>query len=353
MIKEKVSIVVPLRNEESSIENFIKSLKNQINVNFEYEFIFIDGNSKDKTLNKLKKNLIGFSYKYKILVNKDGTTPKSLNKGIKNSNGDYILRMDCHSIYPRNYILSLIKNQKKYNCENIGGIVKTIPKNNSLISHAIAAAMSSVFCVGPSKFRISESLKNKKIISVDTVPFGCYKKTIFKKIGLFNEKLLRNQDDEFNSRIITNGGEILLDKSIVIKYEGRETFSKLFITFYQYGLYKPLAAIIAGKVYTLRQLIPLFSFLVLLILISSTFFYSVSIFLVLSLIISYIILSFVFGYKSLKSKNFKNYQKIYTFQFLFLLSALIIHSSYAFGYLLGLIKSLLNFYDNKDISISR
>jgi GT2 family glycosyltransferase len=71
------------------------------------------------------------------------------------------------------------------------------------------------------------------------VPFGCYRREIFDQIGLFDEELIRNQDDEFNGRLIKNGGHIYLIPEIVIDYYARGKIGKLSQMFYQYGLFKP------------------------------------------------------------------------------------------------------------------
>ena len=77
---------------------------------------------------------------------------------------------------------------------------------------------------------------------VDTVPFGCYRREVFDRIGMFDEELVRNQDDELNLRLIRSGGRILLSPRVVCKYFARDSLLKLWRMYYQYGYYKPLVA---------------------------------------------------------------------------------------------------------------
>ena len=93
-------------------------------------------------------------------------------------------------------------------------------------------------------------------MEVDTVPFGCFKREVFDKIGLFDEDLIRNQDDEFNARIINNGGKIFIIPELVIDYHARDTIGKVFKMYFQYGLFKPLVNKKLGKPATIRQFVP-------------------------------------------------------------------------------------------------
>jgi len=106
--------------------------------------------------------------------------------------------------------------------------------------------------VGNAYFRIGV----KEPRWVDTVPFGCYRREVFDRIGLFDEELVRNQDDEFNLRLIRQGGRILLVPGITSCYYARDSLRKLWRMYYQYGYFKPLVARKVGGVLTIRQVIP-------------------------------------------------------------------------------------------------
>src|SRR6185436_15046615 len=67
---------------------------------------------------------------------------------------------------------------------------------------------------------------------------------------------VRNQDAEFNLRILRGGGRLLLVPAVSSRYYTRERLSQVWRMFYQYGLFKPLVARKLGKVMTLRQLVP-------------------------------------------------------------------------------------------------
>jgi len=160
--------------------------------------------------------------------------------------------MDAHTVYPANYISGLVQWLIRSKADNVGGVSIVRPGDQSPKAHAIAFALSHPWGVGNSHFRIGAAEPKW----VDTVPFGCYWKEVFDRIGLYNEALVRNQDDELNHRLIKHGGRILLVPEIMSFYTARESLRKLWIMFYQYGYFKPLAARTVGTVMTTRQLIP-------------------------------------------------------------------------------------------------
>jgi hypothetical protein len=171
---------------------------------------------------------------------------------------------------------------------------------------------------------------------------------IFSEVGLFDLDLTRNQDDEFNARIIKKGGVILLNPAVKIKYFARNTFSSLYNMFYQYGLYKPLVNKKLQRVSTIRQLIPplfviglifggLFSFFN----INAAILYILVLFLYFTLLLSIAI-------KSIKSV--KDLKKIFLLPYSFL----IIHTSYGLGYIKGIFEFIVMKKDNlKKIKSSR
>jgi hypothetical protein len=81
--------------------------------------------------------------------------------------------------------------------------------------------------VGNSVFRTGVD----KVMKVDTVPFGCYRRDTFERFGMYDERLIRNQDFELNYRIRKGSGRNNLSFLIVIvRNNARESFKKLWIS---------------------------------------------------------------------------------------------------------------------------
>ena len=219
-----VSIIIPCRNEEKFIKRCLDSVLGQDYPKDKLEVLVIDGMSEDRTREIIKE----YSEKYpfiKLLENPNKFTPFALNIGIKNAQGEVILRMDAHAGYEKDYVSKCVKYLKEYNADNVGGVMKTLPRKNNLAARAIALCLSHPFGVGGSQFRKGTD----KPKWVDTVFNGCYKKEIFDKIGLFNENLIRSQDMEFNLRLKKAGGKILLHPEIVSYYYPKSNLKDFFL----------------------------------------------------------------------------------------------------------------------------
>ncbi|MGO9114285.1 MAG: glycosyltransferase family 2 protein [Thermoguttaceae bacterium] len=246
-----VSVIVPCRNEGRWIAACLQSIFDNDYPKDCLEVLVVDGMSSDGTRQAIEP----FAAKYprlRLVSNEKKITPAAMNLGIAAASGSVIVRMDAHVEYPGNYISSLVNLLAQSGADNVGGICQTLPADDSAIAKAIAVGMSHPLGVGNSRFRIGSAEDRW----VDTVPFGCYRREVFDRIGLFDEELIRNQDDELNLRLINHGGRILLSPRIVCKYFARDSLVKLWRMYYQYGYFKPLVVRKVGGVMTLRQLAP-------------------------------------------------------------------------------------------------
>ena len=247
----KISVIIPCRNEENFIGRCLDSILAQDYPKELTEILVVDGMSEDGTRSIIANTINKYPF-VKLLDNPHRIVPSALNIGIKAALGRIIIRMDAHNRYEADYISKCVKYMLEYDADNVGGIWVTLPARDTLLAHSIALALAHPFGVGNAHYRIGA----KEPIYVDTVPFGCYKREVFDKIGLFDEDLVRNQDDEFNLRLIKKGGKILLVPDIVSYYYARDSLSKVARMFYQYGYFKPLVVQKVGGVLTWRQMMP-------------------------------------------------------------------------------------------------
>ena len=214
----EISIIIPVYNEEKYIERCLNSLKEQSYPKVCYEVLVIDGGSSDKTISLAKKYHSIFDLR--ILNNKKRQVTYALNIGIRESKGKYIIRMDAHAEYDKDYIKNCISTLKSTGADNVGGVAQTVGLGK--IGKVNAEILSSKFGVGNSNFRL-----DSKSGYVDTVPFGAFKREIFDKIGLFNPELPRSEDNDFNSRIRASGGKVYLSSDIKFIYYCRESVQGL------------------------------------------------------------------------------------------------------------------------------
>lgn len=246
-----ISIVMPVRNEAAYVERAVKDAVAQVVPGHKLEVLVAVGPSEDDT-HKIVERLATENKNVRLIQNPVGVVPHGLNAAIRAAHGKYIVRFDAHSQYPPDYVAVLIDGLERLNADNVGGVWETLPANDSEKAWAIAQVLSSGLGVGNAHFRTGAETERE----VDTVPYGCFRRELFYRIGLFDEELLRNQDDEHNGRIIKNGGKIFLLPQLRIKYFSRDTIAKLWRMYREYGLFKPLVNVKLGAPATLRQFVP-------------------------------------------------------------------------------------------------
>ena len=249
--RPRVSVVVPCRNEERYIGACLESILDGDYPSDRLEVLVADGMSDDGTRG-IVADYASRHRAVRLLDNPRRITPAAMNIAVRAATGDVVVRMDAHVVYPRDYIARLVAIQAEVGADNVGGVIVTLPGDDTATARAIAVALSHRFGVGNSYFRIGTSERRW----VDTVAFGCFRREIFARIGLFDEELVRNQDEEFNFRLSRNGGRILLVPDVVARYYARGSLRKVARMFYQYGYFKPLVARKVGRVMTVRQVIP-------------------------------------------------------------------------------------------------
>jgi glycosyltransferase involved in cell wall biosynthesis len=251
MSKPFVSVIVPCWNEIRFIEKCLDTVIASTYPADRMEVLVVDGRSDDGT-RKVITSAAAKDRRITLIENPRRTAPAAMNIGIARARGDVIMRMDAHCEYPPDYIPSLVSALETTGAANVGGVTSVVPAANTPVAKAIAVALSHAAGMGDSHFRIGA----KEARWVDTVPFGCWKRETFERVGLFDESLPRNQDDEFNMRLARSGGRILLVPTVVTRYFGRETLAQLRRMFYQYGYFKPLTAIRSGSKLRPRQYAP-------------------------------------------------------------------------------------------------
>lgn len=253
MIFPQVSVIVPCRNEQRHIKTLLDNLLAMDYPKEKLEIIVADGMSDDGTT-EIIEEICRVNSHVRLVQNEEKIVSFALNRAIKIANGEFIIRMDAHAIYPNDYIFTLISVALTTGADNVGAMWETIPGADSLVAKAISIATSHSFGVGNATYRLPND--SNVPIEVDTVPFGCFPKRVFKAIGYFDEDLVRNQDNEFNERLLKSGGKILLIPDLKIKYFARENYPKLWKMFFQYAYFGPLVDKKLRRLPRLRRFIP-------------------------------------------------------------------------------------------------
>jgi len=318
-----------MRNEAAFVGACLDSLLDQLTDLQDVEILCVDGASKDKT----RDIVITYAAKdsrVRLIDNPQKIVPTAMNTAIRQSRGDIIIRLDCHAEYGKNYIKNCIEVLQRTEADNVGGYITTAPIKDTRVARAIVATTSSRFGVGGSSFRTGGGEQE-----VDTVPFGCFRRDVFERFGMYDERLVRNQDIELNSRIRKGGGKIVISPSIKLTYYTRSTFTGLRQQAFNNGLWNPYTIYLTGGGLRLRHFIPLSFVLSLLCLaIGGLFFHPLWYLLAIELL-AYLSAA---GFVSLQLRKEAN-----TSWLLLLLSFIQLHLSYGLGSLWGLLSAPFKF----------
>jgi len=226
-----ISVIIPIRNEGTFIRRSLGAVFAQDYPADKMEILVVDGRSTDNT-REIVGELQSQHPALKLLDNPGRIVPTGMNIALREARGDIIIRVDGHCEIATDYVRRCIKHLEEEEIDGVGGPIETI--GNSYLARAIAVAMSSAFGVGGAAFRTIED----RTMHVDTVAFPAYTRKAIEKAGLYDEELVRNQDDEYNYRLRKLGGKILLTPDIRSRYYSRGSIWKLWRQYFQYGYWK-------------------------------------------------------------------------------------------------------------------
>lgn len=232
--KYKVSIIVPCYNEESTIQLLLDAVLKQQFSTEKMEVVIADAESQDAT----RKKIAEFQQAHpqlaiKVVENPQRTIPAAVNAAAKATSGEYLVRLDAHSVPYPDYIATCLKDLEEGKGANVGGVWEIKAGSDTAMARAIAAAAANPLAVGDARYRYSTQGGE-----VDTVPFGSFRRDLFFAVGAFNESLLSNEDYEFNVRIKQQGGKIWLDPAIRCVYFARKNLRDLAKQYWRYGFWK-------------------------------------------------------------------------------------------------------------------
>jgi succinoglycan biosynthesis protein ExoA len=226
-----ISIIAPMFNETGHVDGFVADVAAQ-DFGGDIELLVADGGSEDGSVERLTNACQKAEVDLTVIDNPARWVSAGLNACLERARGDLIVRLDCHSRYPADYLRLCAAAAEETGAWNVGGVV--LPEGITEIERAVACAMDSPF--GGIGWTRQAGIGDR--IEVDTVTYGAFRPEAFKRAGGFDESLVRNQDDEFNLRLRRAGGTIVLDPAIKVWYRPRGSLAKVFRQYYEYGRWK-------------------------------------------------------------------------------------------------------------------
>jgi GT2 family glycosyltransferase len=224
-----VSVVIPVRNEAATITALLDTVLAQDYPANRFEVLVVDGDSHDGTPAVIE-TYARRDPRVRLLHNPRRIVPTALNIAIRAARGAIICRIDGHTRVAIDYVRIGVETLQRTGADNVGGPMHAV--GGGWFGDAVAAATSSRFGIG-SYFHYGTEERE-----VDTVYLGMWPRQVFERVGLFDEELVRNQDDEFNYRLRKAGGRVLMTPAMRSWYQNRQSLTGLLRQFYQYGQWK-------------------------------------------------------------------------------------------------------------------
>lgn len=242
-----VSYVMPVLNEVHHIEAAVLSLIDQDYAG-SFEVVLALGPSVDGT-NQVLDRLSHADPRIRLIENELGSTPGGLNAAIRASSNPIVVRVDAHSVLPRNYTRVAVATLLRTGADNVGGIMKA--EGTTAFEKAVAHAYGSRIGLGGTPHHVGG-----KEGASETAYLGVFRRDRLFAVGLFDEGIKRGQDWELNRRLRATGGTVWFTPELTVIYRPRSTVSALARQFFSTGLWRGELARRFPKANTLRYLAP-------------------------------------------------------------------------------------------------
>lgn len=241
-----MTVVVPARNEERTIEACLSSVLAQDE--HRLQVIVVEGASTDRTA-EIVETVATYDPRIVSIRYGAASIPGSLNAALRAAVGRWLVRVDAHSTVPPDYVGKAVALLETGRWGGVGGRKDAVAATP--VGRAIAAALGSRFGVGNSIYH-----HGTRPQEVDHLPFGAYATESLRRLGGWDERLTANEDFELDRRIRTTVGPLLFDPGLRIAWRCRETIGDLFRQYVRYGRGKADVAILHPASLRPRHLAP-------------------------------------------------------------------------------------------------
>jgi cellulose synthase/poly-beta-1,6-N-acetylglucosamine synthase-like glycosyltransferase len=320
-----ITVIMPIRNEAGFIGRSLGAVLAQDYPRDRMEVLIADGMSTDGTRDVIACLAEAYpGIRVTVLDNPGKIVPTGMNAALARAQGEIIVRVDGHTIVAPDYVSECIAALERSGASNVGG--RMDPVSEGRFGQATALATSSFFGVGGARFHYSDHEE-----LVDTVYMGAWPRGVFQRIGFFDEELVRNQDDELNYRLRSQGGKILLSPRIKSRYYNRSTNHALWRQYLQYGYWKVRVMQKHPLQMRPRQFVPPLFVSTLLFSSLAAPFFAIGKWMFLLIAVSYVIANLAVSVAIARNRSWRLLP-------LLPVTFVILHVAYGFGFLMGLVK---------------
>jgi succinoglycan biosynthesis protein ExoA len=250
-----ISIIIPSLNEEKYIGRAIRSLLPN-GAAFDCEILVMDGGSTDRTIT-LVQDLIAGDSRIKLIHNPRRLQSAAVNSGaeLADPRSRILVRADSHAVYPPDFVGNCVRALEKTGAKSV--VVTMNTEGVGWWQRGVAAAQNSIIGNGGSAHRRPGLSR-----FVDHGHHAAFDRDFFRLAGGYDETMPANEDVDLDARIVRAGGKIWLETSISMTYYPRDSAWGLMRQYFYYGRGRALTFRRHRYALKLRQLAPLFIFVI-------------------------------------------------------------------------------------------
>lgn len=325
----RVSVVIPCYNEERHIAQVLAGLARQWDAKA-YEIVVVDGMSSDRTREEIARfRKERPEVEVRVVDNPARNIPAALNLGIGAARGEIVVRMDAHSVPSANYVRRCVEVLQSGAASIVGMPWRIRPGAKTVTARAIAVAVAHPFGIGDAKYRLMGEGSAEQH-EVDTVPFGAFRKELWRELCGYNEALLANEDYDFNYRARLRGRRVVLDTAARSDYFARATLGALAAQYFRYGVWKARMVRLHPRSIRVRQLVAPVFLLALALSAAGGLFWNPARWLLAAVAGTYALVALVFAVRLARRERDVRLALLLPFLFL------TIHATWGAGFLIGL-----------------
>jgi succinoglycan biosynthesis protein ExoA len=246
-LREPVSVVMPVRNEERYLAESVARILSQ-DYDGELELIIAVGPSRDRTAEVARK-LAATDPRVTIVDNPSARIASAINIALQASRHAVVVRVDGHAMLPDGYIRTAVNTLRETGAVNVGGVMAA--EGVTPFQQAVAWSMTSPFGVGA-----ASNHTGGEPGPADTAYLGVFWREAIEQVGGYNEDFVVAEDWELNHRIRKAGGLIWFQPALRVTYRPRATVAELSIQFFRYGRWRRVVARQHAGTISLRYLAP-------------------------------------------------------------------------------------------------
>ena len=241
----KISFIVVAYNAAQSLDALLGDLLSQTIAPEQLEALLVDSASTDDTAQIMRRFAARAPFEVKLLENPKRWLASGINVALRAATGDAVIRLDAHARMPKDFLQKNLDALARGE-DIVGGSVCGAPPETAW--EAVTRALdTSRFCGGAAPFRNGGEARY-----VDTLAYALYRREVYDRVGLYDERLRRTEDNDMHYRMRKAGYRFYFSPDIVSWHAARKTLrGQLSQPPKDYGkaLNKPAAAIV-GNVLT-------------------------------------------------------------------------------------------------------